>query len=279
MNAVRGLSGRLALALLPILALSGVVLAALYSVREPLGSLEAIDAGLPWAWTVRAVHGIGGLLLVVATAGHLLECAAFRDETRLPVRAWWGAVMLLPLVVAAMLSGFVLRGDAEAVSALGIWRAVLQSVPLLGHELATLGLGAPGDLSAVALHHVGTFTLAVWLLASQHGRRLFSDTRPLVAAALVVGVLACFFPVGLGTTPGPSGMHLGPWYLLGLQGMLLDLPVAFGWAAPLAFLTLLGLLRHVSGRARTGLAVAIAAFVAAYVGFTIRILVAAAGNG
>ncbi len=68
---------------------------------------------------------------------------------------------------------------------------------------------------------------------------------------------------------------LGPWYLLGLQGALVDLPIPSAWLAPLLLALLLGLLRHADGRARRLLLVLTGAWVTAWVGFTARILLLA----
>ncbi|HMM37094.1 MAG TPA: hypothetical protein PKA62_20505, partial [Thermoanaerobaculia bacterium] len=169
------------------------------------------------------------------------------------------------------------QGDAEAQAALAVWREVSSTVPLAGRALAALLLGLPGsDLAPVALHHAGTFTLLAWLLTAEHGGTPLPDLRSTLLSALARLAAAGLFPVPLGPPLAPDGaLLLGPWYLLGLQGALLDLPVAAGWLLPLALVLAIGLVRHVDGRVRAALLALAAAWGAGYLALTLRLLLAA----
>lgn len=273
--------GRLAFGFLAVCVLSGVALVPFFRAGDPLGSVEEVEAGIPWGFFLRALHALSGQALLVATAGHLVQVVAKRTEARLTPGAWWRSVALLPLSVAALLGGFVLRGDAEGRAAGEVFRRVVESLPLAGDELARLLLGAgPPDPGALLLHHAGTFTLLLWLLTAEHGGRLWPDPRSLVLATLVSIALAGVFPVPLGPPPGSdAGSHLllGPWYLLGLQGALVDLPAFAGWAAPLAVVLAVGLLRHAGERGRRLLLASLLALLVAWAAFTARMLLLARG--
>ena len=265
--------GRWTVALLALVVASGVALVPFYAPERPLQSLEGVAAGVPWAWWLRGVHWFAALGLLLCTVGHLVETVWARAWARMPAGAWWRAVLLLPLLVAAMLGGFALRGDAEAVAALSVWRGVVASIPGSGADLATLLLGpAGGGLGAVALHHAGTFTIGFAAIASEHVRRPWPEVRAFAIAALVVAVAAALIPVGLGAAVvGPGGL-IGPWYLLGVQGALLDLPVEAGWIGPLLPVVALGMLRHAGERARPWVIGGLIAWIVAYAGFTVRAL-------
>lgn len=273
--------GRLAFGFLAVCVLSGVALVPFFRATDPLGSVEEIEAGLPWGFFLRALHVFSAWGLLVSTAGHLVQVVAKRTEARLEAGAWWRSVALLPLAVTALLGGFVLRGDAEARAAGAVWRRILESLPLAGPELSRLLLGASaGDAGALLLHHAGTFTLLLWLLTAEHGGRLFPDGRSCVLATLVSAALAGLLPVPLGAPTGSgSGSHLllGPWYLLGLQGALVDLPVLAGWAAPLLLVLALGLLRHAGARSSRLLVGLLLALCAADLAFTLRLLLLTRG--
>jgi hypothetical protein len=276
--------GRLSFGFLAVAVLSGVALSPFWSATASLDSLERLQGGLRWGFFLRAIHAWSSFGLLGATAAHLLQVVAKKTERQLRPAVWWRSVLLLPLSVAALLGGFVLRGDAEAVAALAVWRKITDSIPLHGPELSRFLLGTvPADLGAVALHHAGTFTLLLWLFTSEHGERHFPDVRGTVLAGLASVALAGVVPLSLGASPGaaapgaPTHLLLGPWYLLGLQGALVDLPVAAGWLCPLALVLPLALLRHARGRVRAALLALIAAWIATYAAFTVRLLLLSRG--
>jgi hypothetical protein len=274
-----GAFGRLSFGFLAISVLSGIALAPFWSPAHALESVESLQGGLRWGFLLRALHAYSSFGLLVTAAAHLVQVVAKRTERQLSRALWWRSALLLPLAVAALLGGFVLRGDAEAAAALAIWRRITESIPLAGPELSRFLLGtAAGDLGAVALHHAGTFALLLWLLTSEHGGRILPDARSAVLAGLVSMALAGAVPLPLGPPPGavlagaPPRLLLGPWYLLGLQGALVDLPVSVGWLGPLAPVILLGLVRHAPEKLRRVLVALLAAWAAAYAGFTVRLL-------
>ena len=271
------LLGRLTYGLLAVAVLSGLALAPFWSAARPLESLETLNGATPWGFWLRGVHALSSWGFLLGTLAHLVEVLWRRSDARLAPAVWWRSVALLPVSVLALLGGFLMRGDAEAQAALAVWRETSASVPLVGRSLGALLLGVPGsDLAPVALHHAGTFTLLAWLLTAEHGRTLAPDLRSTVLAALCSFAAAGLFPVSLGPADAPAGaILLGPWYLLGLQGALLHLPVTAGWLLPLLLLAAVGLVRHVGGPPRTALLAFAAAWSAGYLAFTVRLLLAA----
>jgi hypothetical protein len=269
--------GRLSFGFLAVSALSGVALVPFYAPASAWDSLETIQGGIAWGFFLRGLHAFASYGVLVTGALHLVQALAARTERQLPAAVWWRSVLLLPLTVGALLSGFVLRGDAEAIAALAIWRRLLESLPLAGAEVARLVLGSiPGDLGAPALHHAATFTFLLWLFTAEHAGRLLPDARGTILAGLVSAAFAGAVPLPLGAPPSAAPAHLlGPWSLLGLQGALEVLPAWIGWAAPLELVVLLGLLRWAKGRVRTGLLALAGLWVAEYAYFTVRVLVAA----
>ncbi len=277
-TAPSGNLGRLAFGFLAVCAVSGFALVPFYSPERALDSLERIQGGLPWGFLLRAIHAFSGFGLLVATIGHLLQVIASRSERQLSRGMWWLSVLLLPLAVVALLGGFVLRADPEAVAAFAVWRRILQEIPLVGTELARLTLGSLGDLGAVALHHAGTFTILLWIFTAAHGSRTLPDRRSVILAVLISAALAGVLPLPLGSSAssGASSRLLrGPWYLLGLQGALVDLPAAVGWLGPLLLILLVGFLRDVPDRARRVLVALMGTWVIVYIGFTVRLLLLA----
>ena len=271
------LLGRLTYGLLLVAALSGLALAPFWSAGRALESVETLTGATPWGFWLRGVHALSAWGFLLGTLAHLVEVLWRETDRRLETGVWWRSVALLPVAVLALLGGFLMRGDAEAQAALAVWREISAAIPFAGRLLAALLLGVPGsDLAPVALHHAGTFTLLAWLLTAEHGKTLVPDLRSTVLAALGSFAAAGLLPVSLGPAVAPDGaLLLGPWYLLGLQGALLHLPVAAGWLLPLLLLGAVGLVRHAEGRLRTALLGFAAAWSAGYLAFTVRLLLAA----
>lgn len=269
--------GRLSFGFLAVSVLSGVLLVPFWTPAAAWDSLERIQGGLSWGFFLRALHAYASFGVLVTTGLHILQVLAAKTERQLPAGVWWRSVLLLPITVAALLGGFVLRGDAEAIAALAIWRRILESLPLAGVEIARLFLGSvPGDLGPTALHHAGTLTLLLWFFTAEHAGRLLPDVRGTALAALVSVALAGVVPLPLGAPPSASPAHLlGPWSLLGLQGALAVLPPWIGWIAPLELVILLGLFRWAGGKFRTVLFALIGLWLAEYAFFTVRVLLSA----
>ena len=272
------LFGRLTVAVFAIVVVSGVALTPFYAPERALESLELIEAGLPYGFWLRAVHWASAVGLLALSCAHVVECVALRAERRLRAGVWWRAVLLLPLLVGAMLGGFVLRGDAEAKAALAIWRGVVGAVPLVGRELAVLLLGPPGvGLGPVALHHAGSFTVLLVAVTLEHVRSPWPRRRALAWALAVSAAVAGAVPLGLGGPASRGGLLLGPFYLLGLQGLLLDLPLGIGWSLGALAVLLLGGLWHARGRGRAALLGALCVVLAAHLFGTARLLLRARG--
>ncbi|OIP36799.1 MAG: hypothetical protein AUK47_14640 [Deltaproteobacteria bacterium CG2_30_63_29] len=242
-----GVFGRLALGFLALSTLSGLALVPTYDPAAPYASLEAITAGLPWAWFMRALHWFTSQALLVTTALHLLEVVLAKRERRLEPGPWWRASASLVLIVLALFSGFLMRGDLEAVSASRIASAISLSLPWLGASLRGFLFGGEHPtVGVIAMHHAGTFTVLLWIVTYEHGGRALPDARSVVLAGASALVFAALATLPLGPAPNEVAAEplLGPWYFLGLQGMVRDLPPLSVWLLGAAMMASLGTLHH-----------------------------------
>ena len=110
----RGAWGRLALALLPLVAVSGVVLSFLYRPGdvEAWWSVAAIRGG-DWS-VVRDVHRWGGELLLIAAWLHVFRVFVVGAYRRLS--GWTVSVAGAVFVILWMVTGWLLRADASTVA-------------------------------------------------------------------------------------------------------------------------------------------------------------------
>jgi hypothetical protein len=264
--------GRLSFGFLAISVLSGIALVPFHDLANPLAGVERLQGGIPWGSWLRGLHGYSSFGVLIGTVLHTVESLRRRAERSLSPGVWWRSVALLPMTVLALLGGFVMRGDAEATLAGQVWAQILDSIPLVSSVLKAAVLGAGPGFQTPGLHHAATATVLLWIFTAEHGHSLFPDERALTLAGLLSAGCAGLFPLPLGASAAHGQLLLGPWYLLGLQGMLVDLPVIFGWAGPLVLVLLLGAVRHVEGKSRSAIVWTLCILSALYVAFTVRLL-------
>ena len=58
-----------------------------------------------------------------------------------------------------MITGFLLKGDADSKQAWRILDSLLSSVPVIGNILSFSLLGDEGSLQLVYIHHIATLTI------------------------------------------------------------------------------------------------------------------------
>lgn len=213
-----GSLGDLATASFFLAALSGVALAVPYDPANAYGSLATLLlANAPGSF-FRNLHYWSGQLCLVLTVLHLWDHLRVGTEGLTLRGVWLRLSLTLPVLAFLMLSGFLLRGDAEGQQALRIVSQILGQVPWVGALAATLLFGRGARLDVVYVQHVATATILVWLFLVEHSRQLWPRPTAFLAVGLATGALS------LGLTPGlHDGLDpivKGPWYFLGLQELL-----------------------------------------------------------
>jgi quinol-cytochrome oxidoreductase complex cytochrome b subunit len=214
-----GTIGDLATAAFVVAAASGVAVAVPYDTQDAYGSIAAILLANPAGAFFRNVHYWAGQLCLVLTLVHVWDHLRASTEHRVSRAGWLRLALTLPLLAFIMLSGFMLRGDADARQALRILTEATSQIPLLGPLAATMMFGAGERLDVVYVQHAATATIAVWLFIIEHARR---GVWPRSAAFVAVTVVASGISVVMspGLHDGLEPIIKGPWYFLGLQEIL-----------------------------------------------------------
>lgn len=246
-------------------ALSGVALAVPFEPADAYASLATLALANPAGVFVRNLHYWSGQVCFVFTLLHAWDHLRLGTERRVRPGVWARLVAALALIAFVMLSGFLLRGDADAQQALRILTEATTQIPVVGPALATFVFGASGALGIVYVQHAATATIAVWLFAIEHARRIWP--RPAAFVGVVLAVAAVSLVVSPGLHDGRDPVVKGPWYFLGLQEILHWTP----WpvVAVLGLVAVLGAfyaLRRVGGRPGAGLRRALVALVFVYAG-------------
>jgi len=237
-------TGSLTLGCLPVVLVSGGLLAIHFDPAAPLASVEAIEEVVPFGFLVRGLHYFASHLLLILAVAHTAARLSARDYRRVPPAAWGVAVLVLPLVVWLILSGFLLRGDPEAIGAAEVARHLLGLLPDGGHTRSCL-LGT--NAAALYAQHAATATVLLLVLILAHARIGWPTAHAVAlptTAALCLAAIASAPIVPQGTDP----VH-APWYLLGLQEALHRTPhPAWPFLPPLVLLAWLLVLPRVTDR-------------------------------
>jgi hypothetical protein len=238
--------GMLALAAFVLCAATGIMLVSAYRPSSPLDSLALLSLKNPAGVFVRSLHYWSAQAFLVLTLAHIVDHLLRRSERLVRFGVWLRLVLTIPVIVAVMLSGFLLRADAAAQQALPILRTLLGLIPFAGAVTQRLLTGAGADLSTIYLHHACTATLIIWLVTVEHSRRLVPTARALAWIAPPTLLLSLFLVPGLEWRT--AAVEKGPWYLVGLQEFLhwLPRPQLTVWIGGLVLLLLILLPRFPS---------------------------------
>jgi len=145
--------------LLILQAVTGIVLASFYapSVTDAWASVAYLNDQLPFGWFVRGLHSAGASAMVAVSIVHLLQVALWGAYKRPRELNWIVGVLLLGLVLAFALTGYLLPWDQKGYWATQVATSLVGAVPLVGHALQTAlqGGDAYGNLT---LTHFYAFT-------------------------------------------------------------------------------------------------------------------------
>ncbi|MEO8702781.1 MAG: cytochrome b N-terminal domain-containing protein [Kofleriaceae bacterium] len=174
--------GKVLVVLLLVEAVTGVALAAFYSpsATDAWASVAYIQDQSAMGWFVRGLHHHGGGALVIVAGLHLVQTAVAGAYKRPRELVWWLGLLLLVLLLAWAVTGYVLRWDQAGYWANRVELGIAAATPVVGGKIRDVALGGNdyGNLTLTrfyALHVVilpATVLLAVighiWL-AKKHG--------------------------------------------------------------------------------------------------------------
>ncbi|MCP4662094.1 MAG: hypothetical protein GY856_42370, partial [bacterium] len=248
--------GALAVAAFWLAVGSGAALILPFEPAAAADSLQVLLITNPAGVYFRAVHYWSGQLFLVLSAVHVIEHLAQRTERRVRKGVWLRLVVSVPVAGYLMLSGYILKGDAEGELARQVLAGLIERLPLLSAALHDLLVGADGDLGVIYLQHAATASVLTLVFIIEHARRFWPSAAAWLLMLGACSSLALLLPPGLHDAADP--VVKGPWYMLGTQELLHWLPApGLLWAAGGAWLALLAVLPWLdpvrSGRVKAGL--------------------------
>lgn len=214
----RPTSGDLGFASLLIAVVSGILLAVPYDIHHAYESVALLTLANPAASYFRNIHYWSAQLFLIFTAVHIWNHFRPSSERRVAAGVWARLTLSIPLAMFVMLSGFVLKGDAESVQAWRIISTVTSSLPVIGRAMSVLLFGTSADPQVIYVHHIATASIFLWLLVAEHARAVWPRPTATLVTFAPVAVVALFLSPRL--HDGLDPIMKGPWYLLGLQETL-----------------------------------------------------------
>ena len=242
---------RLGLACLLLCLVSGLILTFYY---RPFGNVfqnvEEITTLVPYGCFFRQLHYAAGqmfvILMLIHTMDHFLK-KRYRTYSRLE---WNRLIFSLCLCFFTLFTGFILKGDKEALFAGRIFMNILRSIPVLGKHLTSLFI-EPGEsfFFLPYLYHCLFLPLLVIYLIRAHIREWLPDLKFLYFTAVGLSLYALFVPPYIDIPPdAPVGVVKGPWFFLGIQSLLKIIPAPLaGLVMPAVFIGCLLILPKTGG--------------------------------
>lgn len=129
--------------LLGVEVITGLALSAFYSpsTSDAWASVAYVQDRVPGGWLVRGLHHHGASALVIISGVHLLQTALFGAYKKPREVTWWLGILLLLLVLAFAITGYVLRWDQSGYWANQVEVGIAAGTPIIGKPVRALLVG------------------------------------------------------------------------------------------------------------------------------------------
>lgn len=201
-----------------IAAISGVFLAIPFDIKNPYDSISLILLTNPGAVFFRNIHYWSAQFFLIFTILHIIDHFKRKTEKRLSNGVWLRITLSVFFLFFVMISGFILKGDADSEQALRILKSLFEQIPFLGKTLALTFLGREGDYQLVYVHHIVTATIILWIVIAEHSKTFWAEIKVFIYTLTFIFLLGYFFAPSL--HDGKSHIIKGPWYFVGFQEVL-----------------------------------------------------------
>lgn len=207
--------GGIATSGLLVCAVSGIILAVPYKIHEPLDSISLMLLDNPAAAYFRNLHFWSAQFFLIFSILHIIDHFLLRTEYNLPRGVWLRLTLSLPVIFFVMISGFILKGDADSFSAFRILSSLIEKIPAIGGLVKDTFLGSEPSLELVYVHHIATATIIIFVILYEHARKIWPRVKGFMMILFPVMVMSYFLHAPIGLETGK-----GPWYFVGFQEIL-----------------------------------------------------------
>jgi hypothetical protein len=194
---------------------TGIILAIPYDVNDPYHSLRLFLLTSPYAVLFRNIHYWSAQAFVILTILHTWEYLKNRGNIKSAGGRWLRLCIALLVCFVVMLTGFILKGDADSEQARRILDTLIRKIPLAGKWISFSLLGTGKNYQIIYVHHIATGTLFLFFVLFEHARTIWGQWKPFIFSALSLVGFGYFFQAPL--HDGINPVVKGPWYFIGLQ--------------------------------------------------------------
>jgi hypothetical protein len=207
--------GGIATSSMIVCVVSGIFLVIPYKIVSPLDSISLMLLDSPAASYIRNIHFWSAQFLLVFTILHIIDHFIQKTEYNLSRGIWLRLTLSLPVLLFVMISGFILKGDADSFSAFRILSSLFERIPVIGDLLRGSLLGNETSLELVYVHHIATATIILFIILYEHSRKIWPTATGFTMLLFIFLLLSYFLHAPLGQETGK-----GPWYFIGFQEIL-----------------------------------------------------------
>ncbi len=210
--------GQITIALFLICCVSGIFIAIPFDVERPYESLSQIMIANPSASFFRNLHYWSAQLFLVFSLIHIYDHFKKKEGIRIRKGIWLRLSIGVLIIFLAMLTGFLLKADADSLQARRILDSLIAGIPFIGNLLAYSLLGKEESFQLIYVHHIATFTIFLAIIIFEHARKIWPRWGELLVVTVVITLLSYLITAPLHDNLNPTVK--GPWYFLGLQEIL-----------------------------------------------------------
>jgi len=210
--------GTLALAMFWLVVISGVFLAIPFDVKDPYFSISNIMVSNPWASLIRNYHYWSSQFFLVLSLIHLYDHFHYKQKVGLKAGMAFRISLSLLIIFLAMITGFLLKGDADSLQARRILQSLSERIPFTGDALAYSLLGKPNSYQLIYVHHIATFTVFIAVTMVEHSRKFWPPVLDFIGSTFVVLIISYLIGAPFHDNVNPAVK--GPWYFVGFQEIL-----------------------------------------------------------
>jgi hypothetical protein len=210
--------GQIAFSSFLIAAVTGIILAISFDIKNSYDSISLLLLTNTAGSFIRSLHFWSAQIFLISTLLHIIDHFRRKTEKKLNNGIWLRVTISIFFLFFVMISGFILKGDADSEQALRILRSLFEQIPFAGNLIVDSFLGREGDYQLVYVHHIATATIVLWIVIVEHSKILWAEIKAFIYTLIFISVMAFFFSSFL--HDGKNSIVKGPWYFVGLQEVL-----------------------------------------------------------